>query len=67
MKVILSKKYKLAQNFGIEQGFQSNDSKVRDLISQGTNIVSALRMVYPNMEPNKIEQLKNYYEGTQNA
>lgn len=61
MKIIQSKSYKKAQNLGIGQGQQSDDDKIKELISQGMNVGRAIRAVYPDLLPLQVEELKNYY------
>lgn len=58
MKIIQSKNYRLSY---VGQGQQSNDDKVKDLISQGIDAGMAIRIVYPDLLPEQVESLKKYY------
>ena len=62
MKIITTKKY--AQQFSPGTGFQFDRNKVKELISQGININQAIRIVYPDIREDQIEEMKNYFKNT---
>lgn len=67
MKIIKTDNYKKIEKCsqqigGLHPGGQSESDKVKDLVAQGMNIYRAIRAVYPHLQPNQVEDMKNYFE-----